>query len=233
MWNAIAFNSYRKFAFYTSVAKWLHPDKYFEDASELFSFIKTHNVTDVHIKPLENGGGREWIIDADYKNVKDEKELMLKIKIGATSFLFFYTKDNVSRVMFSGNRGFHLWLKFANKFQITSSSHVRLHRYRVFEKPNRLDLSKVCTGSFADAVRQAVCLYADEIPIELGTIDDDLEKLILIFWPEVDKNIFCNSSTQIRAPFSYNSKGVKFSNCITQELIDKIERCSIGYGNGG
>jgi hypothetical protein len=230
MWNAIAYNCDRKFAFCTSASRWIHPDKYFANANDLYTFIRLNNVTDVHVKPLDDNGGREWIIDADYKKYDDEQDLMLKIKIGATAFLLFYTKENVSRVMFSGNRGFHLWLKFTGKFKLTSSSKIRLHRYKVFEKPVRIDASNIRPGSFVNAVQCAVRMYKNEIP---SKFKQDLNELTLLYWPDVDRNIFCNYNTQIRAPFSYNSKGAKFSSCLTKKLFDTIEQCSSGSGNCG
>ena len=228
MWDAIAYNDSRKFAFRTCRDTWLHPDQYFDNASQLYQYIVRSRVTDVHVKPLDDGGGREWIIDADYKNCTDEHELMLKINIGATAFLLFFGEANVSRVMFSGNRGFHLWLRFTDKFKITSPSSVRSHRYKTFEKPNKLNVSNIRPGSFVYAVQNAVQLYINEIPNKEQR--GDLNKLTLLYWPDVDKNIFCNAKTQIRAPFSYNYKGVKFSRCITKDLLDKIKQCSIGCG---
>ncbi|AKN81012.1 Late expression factor 1, DNA primase [Lonomia obliqua multiple nucleopolyhedrovirus] len=219
MWNSIAYNDNRKYAFLTCNSMWLHPDTYFENALELYKFILKNQITDVHVKPLDNGEGREWVIDADYKNCIDEFDLMLKIKIGATAFLLFYTEHNVSRIVFSGNRGFHCWLKFTDKYKVTSPQNVRMHRYKAFEKPAALNIKNIRPGSFAHAVQQAVHLYTNEIPKQNGT---DLSTLILMYWPDVDRNIFCNINSQIRAPFSYNYKGVKFSRCITKDLLDKI-----------
>ncbi|ANF29772.1 lef1 [Catopsilia pomona nucleopolyhedrovirus] len=249
MWNAIAYNNCRKFAFLTTHSRWIHADKYFDNAAELYNFIVKNKVTDVHVKPLDDGGGREWIVDADYKDFKDEEDLMLKITIGATAFLLFYTEENVSRIMFSGNRGFHLWLRFTDKFKITSSQNVRVHRYQAFVKPTKLlNVNNLRPGSFAYAVLQAVQLYMDKIPTHnklnisndsgnnnssSNSSDDYLAKLILLYWPDVDKDIFCNANKQIRAPFSYNYKGVKFSRCITKEILEKIKQCYPGCGIGG
>lgn len=73
---------------------------------------------DVYVKLLDDGGGREWVVDVDYKNYVDEYDLMLKIYIGVTVFLLFYMEENVLRVMYIGNCGFYLWLKFIDKFKI-------------------------------------------------------------------------------------------------------------------
>jgi hypothetical protein len=221
MWNAIAYNDNRKFAFRTIHQKWLHPDHYFNTANELHSYIVRHKIVDVHVKALDDGGGREWIIDADYKNWTSDDDLMLKIRIGATAFLLFFGEHHVSRVMFSGNRGFHLWLRFTDKFKTTATNSVRTNRFVVFQRPARVDQANVRAGSFIYAVQRAIQLYKSEVPEKEAQLD--MSALTLLYWPDVDKNIFCNSKTQIRAPYSYNYKGVKFSRCITNELLDKIK----------
>nr|BBN66051.1 late expression factor 1 [Bombyx mori nucleopolyhedrovirus] len=227
MWDAIAYNDSRKYAFMTVNARWIHADKYFDTAAQLYSYIVQNKVSDVHVKPLDDGGGREWVVDADYKNYVDEHDLMLKIYIGATAFLLFYTEENVSRVMYTGNRGFHLWLKFTDKFKITSAQNVRVHRYKAFENPAKLDSDCIQPGSFAHCVREAVRLYVPHMQ------DSNLDALTLQYWPDVDRDIFCNVNKQIRAPYSYNYKGTKFSRCITKELLDKLKQCYPGYGIGG
>ncbi|AVA31194.1 lef1 [Oxyplax ochracea nucleopolyhedrovirus] len=225
MWNAVAYNDSRRFCFLTTTSRWIHPKTYFNNALELHSFILKNKVSDVHVKPLDDGN-REWIIDADYKNFTSKEDLMLKINIGATAFLFFYTPLNVSQILFSGNRGFHIWLKFTDTFKLSSNKEVRENRYKVFVKPNKLDVNNIKPGSFAYCVRKAVSVYIDKIP---KTDVTDLCQLTLLYWPEVDREIFCYSSKQIRAPFSYNCKGSKFSRCILNELIEKIQ-CFHGYG---
>ncbi|AOT85595.1 lef-1 [Cyclophragma undans nucleopolyhedrovirus] len=228
MWSAIAYNDSRKFAFHTIDARWVHPNRYFETAADLYKYIIVNKISDVHVKPLD-GGGREWVIDADFKNCANEAELTLKINIGATAFLLFYGIDNVSRVMFSGNRGFHVWLKFAGKFKMSSASNVRMHRCKAFDKPTKL-IHPLRPGSFAYAVQQAVRVYfiSDSINIK-----NNINELTLLYWPDVDKDIFCNSNKQIRAPFSYNYKGKRFSRCITKDLVDRIKQCFPGFGSCG
>nr|AFS52013.1 DekiORF136 [Dendrolimus kikuchii nucleopolyhedrovirus] len=228
MWNAIAYNDSRKFAFHTIGARWMHPDRYFESAADLYDYIIVNKISDVHVKPLD-GGGREWVIDADFKDYADEADLMLKIGIGATAFLLFYGMENVSRVMFSGNRGFHVWLKFAGKFRMSSASNVRAHRCRAFDKPTNLNVA-LRPGSFAYAVQQAVRVHFNGISDD---IENDINRLTLLYWPDVDRDIFCNSNKQIRAPFSFNYKGKRFSRCITKDLLNKIEQCFPGFGNFG
>ncbi|AGA16169.1 lef-1 protein [Thysanoplusia orichalcea nucleopolyhedrovirus] len=219
MWDAIAYNDARKYAFMTVNMRWIHADKYFDGAVQLYNFIVQNKVADVHIKSLDDGGGREWVIDADYKDCVDEQDLMLKIYIGATAFLLFYTADNVSRVMYTGNRGFHLWLKFTDRFKLTSSQSVRAHRFQAFEKPSKINCNDIRQGSFAYCVQEAVRLYVDN-----AQNSSDLQSLMLQYWPDIDRDIFCNPNKQIRAPHSYNYKGSKFSRCITKELLNKLKQ---------
>ncbi|QDL56999.1 LEF-1 [Dione juno nucleopolyhedrovirus] len=226
MWNAIAYNDSRRLAFMTERQRWVHAANSFDNAAQLFEYIVKNSVSDVHVKPLEDGS-REWVIDADFKNCADKAELMLKVNIGATAFMLFFAdkEDAVQRVMFSGNRGFHLWLKFCGKFRMDAPKSVREHWFNVFKKPCKLNKSEIRPGTFADCVRRAVGMY-----IEGGGGDD----LVLRHWPDVDRDVFCNASKQIRAPFSYNYKGGEYSRCLTQQLQQRIETaCSTGCSIGG
>ncbi|AAK85575.1 LEF-1 [Epiphyas postvittana nucleopolyhedrovirus] len=227
MWNSIAYNNSRKFAFMTLKQRWIHVDRHFDNALQLLNFINSNSVSDVHVKPLDEGG-REWVIDADFKNYVNKTELMLKINVGATALLLFFTEMHVHRIMFSGNRGFHMWLKFADGFKIGALKSVREHWYRIFEKPTRLNMRDIRNGSFAHCMQRAVNMYQDQI-LQSSKPDE----LILHFWPDVDKDVFCNPTKQIRAPFSYNHKGTQFSRCITQQLLEKIQKCSTGCSDGG
>lgn len=226
MWNAIAYNDSRKFAFMTDQQRWLHANNYFDNATHLYSYIVKNSVSDVHVKPL-NEGGREWIIDADFKDYIDKTDLMLKINVGATAFILFFEdkEDAVQRVMFSGNRGFHMWLKFCGKFRIDAPKNLREHWYNVFKKPFRLNRNDIRKGSFADCVQRAVGMYVDS--------KDCGDDLVLRYWPDVDRDVFCNANKQIRAPFSYNYKGKEYSRCLTRQLLEHIKTCSIGCSSGG
>lgn len=224
MWNCIAYNDSRKMAFMTNNQRWLHVDTLFENSEQLFNYIAKNSVSDVHVKPLDEGG-REWVIDADFKDCADKTELMLKVNVGATAFMLFFAdkEDAVQRVMFSGNRGFHVWLKFCGKFKMDSPKILREHWFNVFKKPNKLNPGDIRPGTFAHCVQRAVNMYVD------GANDD----LVLRYWPDVDRDVFCNASKQIRAPFSYNYKGGQYSRCLTQQLLKHIEKCSTGSPNGG
>nr|UIX56264.1 LEF1 [Hyphantria cunea nucleopolyhedrovirus]UIX56410.1 LEF1 [Hyphantria cunea nucleopolyhedrovirus] len=219
MWDAIAYNDSRKLAFMTTRQRWVHAVNPFNNAAQLFSYIVKNSVSDVHVKPLDEGG-REWVIDADFKNCVDKAELMLKVNVGATAFMLFFAdkEDAVQRVMFSGNRGFHMWLKFCGKFRMDAPKNLREHWFNVFKKPCKLDKSDIRPGSFADCVRRAVVMY---ISAGGGANYDDLT---LRYWPDVDRDVFCNANKQIRAPFSYNYKGGEYSRCITQQLLQHIKK---------
>nr|ALR70579.1 late expression factor 1 [Anticarsia gemmatalis multiple nucleopolyhedrovirus]ALR70893.1 late expression factor 1 [Anticarsia gemmatalis multiple nucleopolyhedrovirus]ALR71836.1 late expression factor 1 [Anticarsia gemmatalis multiple nucleopolyhedrovirus]AXE72170.1 late expression factor 1 [Anticarsia gemmatalis multiple nucleopolyhedrovirus] len=229
MWNAIAYNDSRKFAFMTTQGRWIHADRYFNSAAQLLSYMITNSVSDVHVKPLDEGG-REWVFDADFKDCANKAELELKINVGATALLLFFAdkEDAVQRVMFSGNRGFHMWLKFCGRFRMDSPKNVREHWFEVFKKPNKLAKEDIRPGNFAFSVQQAVNMYIDEMPRGSDVCD-----LIVRYWPDVDRDVFCNPNKQIRAPFSYNYKGGEFSRCLTQQLLQHISKCSSGCLDGG
>lgn len=46
MWDAIAYNDSRKYAFMTVNARWIHADKYFDTAAQLYSYIVQNKVSD-------------------------------------------------------------------------------------------------------------------------------------------------------------------------------------------
>ncbi|AAC59012.1 late expression factor 1 [Orgyia pseudotsugata multiple nucleopolyhedrovirus] len=224
MWDAIAYNDSRRLAFMTDRPRWVHAHNFFDSAAQLFAYIVKNSISDVHVKPLEEGG-REWVIDADFKDCADKAELMLKVNVGATAFMLFFEgkEDAVQRIMFSGNRGFHLWLKFCGKFKMDAPKSLREHWFNVFKQPAKLVSGDIRPGSFADCVRRAVHMY----------IGDAREDLVLRYWPDVDRDVFCNANKQIRAPFSYNYKGGDYSRCLTQQLQQRIKACSAGCLAGG
>ncbi|BBD51506.1 late expression factor 1 [Samia ricini nucleopolyhedrovirus] len=226
MWNAIAFNDRRKFAFLTNKQRWMHPNRHFDSAAQLLDFIVANAVSDVHVKPLDEGG-REWVVDADFKNCADQTELELRINVGASAFLHFFAdkEDAVQRVLFSGNRGFHLWLRFCGRFRVDASKAEREFWFGVFKRPSKLVPADIRPGNFAYSVRQALGMYAD--------VADDECSMVVRYWPDVDRDVFCNPTKQIRAPFSYNYKGNQYSRCLTQQLFKRIAECSTGYAAGG
>ncbi|AHD25623.1 lef1 [Choristoneura murinana nucleopolyhedrovirus] len=219
MWKAIAYNDSRRLAFMIKPRRWVHASSPFKNAAQLYSYIVKNSVSDVHVLPLDEGG-REWVIDADFKDYANKTELMLKVNVGATALMLFFAdkEDAVQRVMFSGNRGFHMWLKFCGKFRMDAPKKLREHWFGMLNKPCKLNSGEIKPGNFIYCVRQAVEMY----------IDNADDNSILHYWPDVDRDVFCNASKQIRAPFSYNYKGGEYSRCLTQQLLQHIKTCSPG-----
>lgn len=204
MWDAVAYNDSREFAFFTG-KKWLHPKQYFATCEQFYDFIKTHFVKDVHVKALNDNGGREWVIDVDFKD-QDEAILIAKILIAKDVFVNFFG-DNVSRIMHSGNRGLHVWLRI-DRFRLSADKSVRQKYYKTFVAPKFVRMSQLQPGSFAHAIHQAV--LSNPSIVQQYFSSKSIEETILLVWPAVDQHVFCNLN-QIRAPFSYNFKGRKFS----------------------
>ncbi|AAZ67500.1 late expression factor 1 (lef1) [Trichoplusia ni single nucleopolyhedrovirus] len=195
LWNSLAYNDSRYYSF-TDGVHWCHPKRYFTNAQDLFKFIQDHNVSDIHVKALEDG--REWVIDVDIE--ADNADLLdLKIKVATETFKNFF-KSSIARIMHSGNRGIHVWLRI-DKFRIGASKNLRERYYQIFVKPTDIRLDRIWPGSFIHTYKSAVESISGK-SADVAT----LHKL----WPTVDKHVFCTQS-QIRAPFSYNYKGQKFS----------------------
>nr|QED40074.1 LEF-1 [Spodoptera frugiperda multiple nucleopolyhedrovirus] len=203
MWHNVSFNDCRRFGFFDG-HRWYHPNVFFATCDEFAQYLKRYRISDVHVKPLEDNGGREWVIDVDVE-AENSKDLEIKINVAAETFRNFF-KNNISRIMHSGNRGIHVWLRI-DKFPMHASKETREQYYKVFVPPDALDVtSAVPEGCFAESFLKAIAKYKDE-----KIIDD---KPLLYWWPNVDKHVFCNNS-QIRVPYSYNHKGKKFSYLLT------------------
>lgn len=197
MWKSVAYRDCRRFAFFDGT-RWQHPSTIFETCEQFGLFLKRNRITDVHAKPLEDGGGREWVIDVD---IDDLEDLDTKICIAAETFRNFFG-ENIARVMHSGNRGLHVWLRI-DRFPMHASKQIREQYYKVFVPPKTLtetDISALPEGCFAAAFVKATQKYENRCR----------HKPLLSWWPAVDKHVFCNNS-QIRVPYSYNYKGKKFS----------------------
>ncbi|QEI03701.1 LEF-1 [Rachiplusia nu nucleopolyhedrovirus] len=202
MWDSIAFNDNRKYAFSGQGVRWFHPDRHFANSDELYEYIKSQNISDVHVKALDEKNGREWVIDVDFK-VKSKEELDLKIKIATTTFKLFFG-NSITRIMHSGNRGIHVWLRI-DRFPMSASKKQRERYYKVFEKPQIISMNRINKGSF---------IYCYKTAIEsISELDPTVETLHQ-YWPTVDKHVFCTFA-QIRAPFSYNYKG----HCFSRQLV--------------
>ncbi|AYN44973.1 lef-1 [Alphabaculovirus alterspexiguae] len=195
MWNNVTYRDCRRYAFYDGF-RWQHPDVYFDTCEEFFDYLKKNQISDVHVKPLDDNGGREWVIDVDFDC--DDEDLELKIRVSAECFKNFF-KDNISRIVHSGNRGIHVWLRI-DKFPMHASKQVRERYYKIFVPPLDLDCAPP-EGSFAAAFVNTV----NNLKSICG------HKPLLHWWPRVDKHVFCNINSQIRVPYSFNFKGNKFS----------------------
>ncbi|ABY65858.1 late expression factor 1 [Orgyia leucostigma nucleopolyhedrovirus] len=206
MWNAIAYNDCREYVFYDG-ARWQHHRGCFSNFDDFYKYLVQNNVSDVHVKALPNNGGREWVVDVDFK--EDNKQLLeVKILVAQQTFINFFG-DNVARIMHSGNRGVHVWLKI-NNFRMSADKQLRRKYYKAFIKPKVIDLQKIVPGSFIYCVKSA--LECQEINAKVKQVYDKncVQEQLNDFWPAVDEHVFCNLN-QIRAPFSFNYKGKKFS----------------------
>ncbi|QNV47856.1 late expression factor 1 [Alphabaculovirus altersperidaniae] len=197
MWKSVAYRDCRRFAFFDGT-RWQHPNITFDTCEQFELFLRRNRITDVHVKPLEDDGGREWVIDVDVEDIED---LDVKICIAAETFRNFFG-ENVARVMHSGNRGIHVWLRI-DRFFMHAPKDIRDRYYKVFVAPKELtkaDTAAAPEGSFVAAFVKATQKYDSRCR----------HKPLLNWWPAVDKHVFCNNS-QIRVPYSYNYKGKKFS----------------------
>ncbi|AXS67790.1 lef-1 [Cryptophlebia peltastica nucleopolyhedrovirus] len=205
VWDSVAFNNSRQFAFFDGT-HWYHPQNHFADFDEFFNYLNENNIKDVHVKALEDNGGREWVIDVDF--IETGKILEFKIETAKKIFINFY-KENIARIMHSGNRGLHVWLRI-DRFLMSSKKSLRTSYYSIFVQPETVILDEIVPGSFIHAVKTAVEEETVAQKIEEYFKVKTLEQRILAVWPQVDSHVFCNLN-QIRAPFSFNSKGRDFS----------------------
>ncbi|AXU41581.1 LEF-1 [Alphabaculovirus altermyunipunctae] len=210
IWNSVSYNDCRHWAFFSQrTQRWFHPNKRF-DADEFKRFIHINKITDVHVKATDEPiAGREWIIDLDF-NENDPDRLQLRMDVSIGAFRLFFG-NNIQRIMYTGNRGVHVWLT-SNEFSMYATREIRQRYYKVFKLPAAVRCQDIKLGSFLHALDCAItepaikqrieCLFAD--------ICNDRSKLLGELFPPVDEVVFCHLN-QIRAPFSYHSKGQKFS----------------------
>jgi hypothetical protein len=211
MWNSVAFNDSRKYAFFNG-RRWYHPPTPFDSFNDFYEYINRHDITDVHVKCLEDNMGREWVIDVDFDRNNSAQLLDLKIAVAKVTFLNFFGSDNIARIMHSGNRGLHVWLKI-NKFRMSAGQQQREKYFKIFMLPcGTIDLADIRPGSFIDALNRAI-EDKDIKPMirEHYNAETDRQAIIKNLWPMVDRQVFCHITHQIRAPFSYNFKGQNFS----------------------
>ncbi|AER41494.1 late expression factor 1 [Epinotia aporema granulovirus] len=217
IWNSVAFRDDRYWAFMLKNGRWHHSDsehsskKTFGTLDEFYSHINNIGAQDVHVKSVIDGG-REWVIDVDHHDTDPDK-IALKNMIAHATFGAFF-KDNCDRIMFSGNRGLHVWLN-RTEFDYTAAKETRTYYYDcILQKPNSINRNCVAKNSLHDCFlnvfdnqwiqRNIAKLYPN---IKL----DNNNQLLQEFFPSVDKQVFVTTK-QIRAPYSYHSKSKKF-NC--------------------
>ncbi|ACF05412.1 LEF-1 [Adoxophyes orana nucleopolyhedrovirus] len=207
MWNSMSFNDARKYAFLTSNKTWLHPARHFTSDEDLYEFLIKNRVQEVHAKALDENGGREWVIDVDFYD-KDEI-LLLKIEVAKQIFINFFG-ENIKHIMFTGNRGLHVWLR-VDRFMMSADTKLRTNYYGIFAKPTEeIDYNKIVRGSFIYAVKEAIKLDELKVWIDEHLKNYSLTQKILYLWPPVDAHIFCTLN-QIRVPYSYHAIGRAYS----------------------
>ncbi|AIU41360.1 lef-1 [Sucra jujuba nucleopolyhedrovirus] len=214
LWNCVAYCDCREYAFFDGF-KWHHPKQMFGSCDELMKFICLHNVSEIHVKPVRDSHGhlsREWVIDVDFVET-DSDMLALKVAVARETFQNFFG-DSVARMMHTGNRGIHVWLRI-DRFRMDADSQTRGKYYKTFVKPQTIVLDKIQPGSFINCIKSAIESENIQQMVKNVTVYKsngvpDIKTLINTLWPPVDQHVFCNL-VQIRAPFSYHHKGKKYS----------------------
>lgn len=216
VWTSVAYNDDRYWAFMRADGAWRHTDSELSTERTFPTFghferaVRRLDARDIHVKRIVDGG-REWVIDVDHHDADPEK-IALKNAIAHLTFQTFFA-HNCERVMFSGNRGVHVWLS-ADEFSRDADKAARTRYYdRILERPASINRVLVRPGSldrcFLDSLadpwvqREMVRLYPHISPADTG-------RVLKEFFPCVDKQVFV-STKQIRAPYSYNTKGRGYS----------------------
>ncbi|QBQ01617.1 lef-1 [Hyphantria cunea granulovirus] len=219
VWRAVPYNSHRYWAFKRENGTWFHSDsvhstkQVYNNFEEFYHIITTLKVHDIHVKKTVMGG-REWVIDVDHDET-DPAKIALKNIVAHCTLVNFFGKDMCTKILFSGNRGLHVWLSCApGKFDMDISPRLRSYYYdNVFKVPKNVNKVLLKPGSFlycffltfnnTHVQRQIAKLYPNKIV-------SDHNWLLKEFYPIIDRQVF-TSTKQIRAPYSYNSKGRQFS----------------------
>lgn len=216
VWYSVKYKEDRYWAFLTSSGSWRHtdsatsPKKTFDDFEQFYKYVDSIQAQDIHAKMLIDGS-REWVIDVDHDE-HDEDKIELKNMIAHSTLKTFFG-ENCTKILYSGNRGLHVWLH-CDEFDLKSNQKLRTYYYDTMLKPaksiNKIfiqqnSLNDCFLKSFQNTwiVRNVVKFYPK---MDLNNIDC----LYKTFFPYIDKQIFVTNK-QIRAPYSYNSKGNKYS----------------------
>ena len=223
IWDNVKYNTER----YWAVTKkqsdgtysWIHTDgknsrqQTFGTFDEFFKFLKSTNACDVHVKKTVQGG-REWVIDVDHHQDACPRKIALKNKIAHLTYANFFG-ENAVRIMDSGNRGLHVWLDAdVLKFRMSATSLERAYYLKcVLTPPSKLNPRLARPGSLAHAFLQAI--ENEDVKRTIMELyphirPNNFDAVLKEFYPCVDKQVF-ESTKQIRAPYSYHSKGQRYN----------------------
>jgi Baculoviridae DNA primase len=219
VWRAVPYNSHRYWAFKKENGAWFHSDsvhstkQLYNTFEEFYHIVTALKVHDIHVKKTIMGG-REWVIDVDH-NETDPLKIALKNIVAHCTLLNFFGKEMCTKILFSGNRGLHVWLSSApGKFDMDTSVKLRAYYYdNVFKVPKNVNVALLKKGSFLYCFFETfnnVCVQRQIIQLYPNKNVSDRNWLLKEFYPNIDRQVF-TSIKQIRAPYSYNSKGQQFS----------------------
>ncbi|AEB00348.1 lef-1 [Clostera anachoreta granulovirus] len=216
VWYGVRYKEDRFWAFMKPDGTWRHSDSQFSKNKTFDTFedfercVKWYGAQDIHVKMLIDGS-REWVIDVDH-NEDDPRRIALKNMIAHATLGAFFG-NNCTRVMYSGNRGLHIWLN-DEQFDLRADKSLRTYYYdNILQPPTKIVKLFVQPGSLNDCflkaftntwIRREIASLYPNINLDNTTV------LIKEFFPYVDKQVFV-STKQIRAPYSYNTKGKAFS----------------------
>ncbi|AQQ80341.1 LEF-1 [Betabaculovirus altermyunipunctae] len=229
VWENVKYNTER----YWAVTKkqsdgtysWIHTDgknsrqQTFDSFEKFYSFLQSTNACDVHVKKTILGD-REWVIDVDHHEDTCPSKIELKNRIAHLTYANFFGANAV-RIMDSGNRGLHIWLDGdVMKFKMCATPLERAYYLKcVLTPPAKLNAKLARPGSLAYSFKQA--LENDHVKRAISELypnikSNNFDVMLKEFYPHVDKQVF-ESTKQIRAPYSFHSKGKRF-NCPHQLL---------------
>ncbi|AAP85699.1 lef-1 [Adoxophyes orana granulovirus] len=213
MWNSVRYKEDRFWAFMTANGSWVHSNVTYADFDKFYEAVRLHKAQDVHVKMLVDGA-REWVIDVDHDE-NDFEKIKLKNMIAHATFSYFFG-DNCTRIMYTGNRGLHIWLD-EEQFDMRAVYELRMFYYENilkvtnFNIPRNLYQNRSMGDCFFRSVQNNKWIVRQIKNLYPHLNCDNHAALLKEFYPHVDKQVFV-SNKQIRAPYSYNSKGKRFSN---------------------
>lgn len=239
IYNSIPYANCRFWAFYSrNTDKWYHPKRLFKSPSHLKNFVQLHNISDIHVKGILQTHEipqiiksdavitpilREHVIDVDLPKL-DEYELTLlcenidifdtyriKIKVICKSFELRFN-NSILHLLYSGNRGVHLWLKpDPDKFNINDSDDDRTQAVAGCILPLAVSVTEppYPPGSYIDYFWQSVLFYRSDID-KIYFKPLSTQDIFAYFFPIIDLQVLKRNHS-VRAPFSFNSNGNKYN----------------------